>query len=433
MLACADIAAALLASISLLVAGNGDAAQLVWALVFLPAWILAAKAVALYDRDARALRHLTVDEIPSLVLWALIGTSGLALFLELTPADRLSASSAVVTGLTALASVFLLRAAARWFWRATTPPERVAIIGTASAADAFRRKLELFPDLHMTIVAQGDPDVDAMVREPASLVAVDRLCFAPATLDGDELRAILEFTRKAGMNLSLIPPCPSAFGASAQLNHLAELPVFEYKTGLSRSTLFVKRTLDVGVSALALILLLPVFAILALAIKLTSPGPVLFRQLRAGQHGHPFLMLKFRTMVRDAEQLLAGLLPFDALAEPMFKLPDDPRVTRLGRFLRRWSLDELPQFVNVLKGDMSLVGPRPEQIELVARYSPEHKIRLDVKPGITGPMQVYGRGVLTFEERLALDSEYIDNLSITLDLRILARTVSAVFTRRGAF
>ncbi|MBA3433139.1 MAG: exopolysaccharide biosynthesis polyprenyl glycosylphosphotransferase, partial [Actinobacteria bacterium] len=420
MLACADVAAAFSASLSILAIGKGDAAQLVWSLAFLPVWILAAKVLALYDRDERALRHLTVDEIPLLVLWSLIGTSGLALFLELAPANRLSSSSAVIAGITAVAAVFLLRASARWTWRATTLPERVAIIGTAGAADVLRRKLELFPDLHMTIVAVHDSvNIDEIVRDAVTFAAVDRICFAPATLDDGQLRAVFELTRVSGLKLSLIPPSPAAFGNAARLNHLAELPVFEYKTGLARSTLLLKRSLDVVISALTLVVLLPFFAIIALAIKLTGRGPVLFKQLRAGQHGRPFRVLKFRTMVRDAEQLLAGLVPFDLLSEPMFKLPNDPRVTRLGRFLRRWSLDELPQFINVLWGEMSLVGPRPEEVGLVERYTPDARVRLDVKPGLTGPMQVYGRGHLTLTERLAVERDYVENLSIERDLRII--------------
>jgi lipopolysaccharide/colanic/teichoic acid biosynthesis glycosyltransferase len=144
-------------------------------------------------------------------------------------------------------------------------------------------------------------------------------------------------------------------------------------------------------------------------------------------------MIKFRTMVSNAEDLLNDLVPFDKLADPMFKLREDPRVTSVGRFLRRTSLDELPQLFNVLRGDMSLVGPRPEQVELVDRYAPEHRFRLAVKPGITGPMQVYGRGELSFEERLAVEREYIENLSIGRDVRILALTLPIVFAQRGAF
>ncbi len=144
-------------------------------------------------------------------------------------------------------------------------------------------------------------------------------------------------------------------------------------------------------------------------------------------------MLKFRTMVADAEARLGQVVAVDELSEPMFKLTRDPRVTRFGRVLRRTSLDELPQLVNVLKGEMSLVGPRPEQLALVERYTPAQRFRLEAKPGITGPMQVYGRGELTFEERLAVEREYIENLSLSRDLRILALTIGTVISGRGAF
>jgi lipopolysaccharide/colanic/teichoic acid biosynthesis glycosyltransferase len=160
---------------------------------------------------------------------------------------------------------------------------------------------------------------------------------------------------------------------------------------------------------------------------------VLFTQLRAGIGGRPFRMLKFRTMVSDAELRLSEVVDLEALADPMFKLRNDPRITRLGRLLRRLSLDELPQLVNVLRGEMSLVGPRPEQLALVERYAAEHRFRLAVKPGLTGPMQVYGRGELRFDERLAVEREYVENMSLGRDLRILFLTVAAVFRGKGAF
>ena len=182
-----------------------------------------------------------------------------------------------------------------------------------------------------------------------------------------------------------------------------------------------------------LILASPLFVLVGLATLLDSGRPIFFRQTRAGERGRPFQMLKFRTMVRDAETMLAELVPFEELDEPMFKLKADPRVTRVGRLLRRTSIDELPQLINVLRGEMSIVGPRPEQLDLVDRYAPEHQFRLQIKPGITGPMQVYGRGELTFDERLAVEREYVENLSLARDLRILVMTLPAVFGRRGAF
>jgi exopolysaccharide biosynthesis polyprenyl glycosylphosphotransferase len=434
MLALADLTAALLATLSLVTVGTSHTSQLAWALAYLPAWIVVAKLLGLYDRDWRFFRHLTVDEAPLLVLWALLAISGLALFLELTPAGRPDASSGVLAGVVATSSVFLLRAVARWSWRSVTPPERVGVVGTRSAASMITRKLELFPDLHMAIVTEHDDLEIGGDMDLEGLSDVDRLVYAPSSLEEERVRAILELARAMDAVLTVVPPCRSAFGPAAQLHRLAELPLLNYAMGdLSRSTLFLKRVLDVAVSAAALVVFLAPFLVIAVAVKLDSRGPVFFSQLRAGQNGRPFRMRKFRTMVTNAEELLPALVPFDELEEPMFKLRDDPRVTRVGRVLRRWSLDELPQLWNVLIGQMSLVGPRPEQLDLVERYAPEHRFRLAVRPGITGPMQVYGRGQLTFAERLAVERDYVEKLSIGRDLRILGVTLAVVVTGRGAF
>lgn len=195
----------------------------------------------------------------------------------------------------------------------------------------------------------------------------------------------------------------------------------------------IKRLIDVAVSALGLVISALPLAVIAVLVKLDSPGPAFFRQTRVGQNGRPFRILKFRTMVDCAEKLLPGLVDLDALAQPAFKLRDDPRVTRVGRVLRRWSLDELPQLVNVLTGEMSLVGPRPEQAEVVARYTDDQRRRLVVKPGMSGPMQVSGRGDLPFAERLALELDYIEHYSLRRDLAILLRTIPAVVRGKGAY
>jgi lipopolysaccharide/colanic/teichoic acid biosynthesis glycosyltransferase len=173
--------------------------------------------------------------------------------------------------------------------------------------------------------------------------------------------------------------------------------------------------------------------LILVAVRLEGQGPRMFVQWRAGRDGQPFRLYKFRTMVADAEQRLADVVSLDELAEPVFKLREDPRVTPLGRVLRRTSLDELPQLVNVVRGDMSLVGPRPEQLEVVARYRPEHMFRLEVKPGLTGPMQVYGRGELTMDERLAVERDYVENVSIGRDMRILLLTIGVVMRGNGAY
>jgi lipopolysaccharide/colanic/teichoic acid biosynthesis glycosyltransferase len=199
-----------------------------------------------------------------------------------------------------------------------------------------------------------------------------------------------------------------------------------------RSTQAMKRAMDVVVSGTLLALLSPLLALIAVAILVDSGRPVFFRQRRAGKDGEAFTMLKFRTMVNDAEDRLPELVDLEKLEQPAFKIRDDPRVTGIGRILRRSSLDELPQCINVLRGDMSLVGPRPEEESVVALYDDRQRGRLAIKPGLTGPMQVYGRSDLTFEERLAMERDYLDNLSLLTDLAILLRTPRAIIRGDGA-
>ena len=249
-----------------------------------------------------------------------------------------------------------------------------------------------------------------------------------------ELAVLMAVCRRHRGKLSVVPPLRGMFGTAVRLGHIAELPLVEYHTwDTSISTLTLKRAFDVVVSALTLAVTSPLFVVAAIAIRLDSRGPVFFVQQRAGLQGRPFRMVKFRTMVSDADERLTDVVRFEALTDPMFKLRDDPRTTRVGRILRRWSLDELPQLLNVLRGEMSLVGPRPEDLRLVERYAPEHRFRLDATPGLTGPMQIFGRGDLTFDERLAIEREYIENVSLGRDLQILLHTVPAVLSGRGAF
>ncbi len=195
----------------------------------------------------------------------------------------------------------------------------------------------------------------------------------------------------------------------------------------------LKRSFDLTVAILAVALSSPIWLASALAIKLTSRGPVFFRQVRVGREGRPFTMYKFRTMVRGAELLLAQLEERNEASGPLFKIRHDPRITRVGRWLRRYSLDELPQLFNVLKGEMSLVGPRPPLPKEVATYEDWHRDRLEVRPGITGLWQTGGRSELSFDDYVRLDLFYIENWSITYDLFILFKTIPAVLMSRGAF
>jgi len=191
-----------------------------------------------------------------------------------------------------------------------------------------------------------------------------------------------------------------------------------------------KRAIDLGICLVALPVLLPVGLLCALAIRLETPGPVLFAQQRTGQHGVRFPMFKFRTMVRNAEELKASLQHLNILPPPDFKIPNDPRVTRVGRFLRKTSLDELPQILNVIRGEMSIVGPRPTSFA-ASTYDLWHSERLEVVPGITGLWQVKGRGTMTFDERLRLDIEYMERRSTLYDLKLIVETALAVFKGSG--
>jgi len=205
------------------------------------------------------------------------------------------------------------------------------------------------------------------------------------------------------------------------------------QSGRRRAYLAAKRALDLAVAAAGLLGLSWLFVLLAVLVKLTSRGPVFFHQQRVGRGGRPFLMLKFRSMRVDAELARRELAHRNEMDGPVFKMRRDPRITRLGRFLRRSSLDELPQLLNVLAGHMSLVGPRPLPLDEAQRLPPEHQRRHAVRPGLTGLWQVRGRNDLPYAEMMRLDLEYVDRCSLGLDLRILAMTVPAVLLGRGAF
>jgi exopolysaccharide biosynthesis polyprenyl glycosylphosphotransferase len=194
-----------------------------------------------------------------------------------------------------------------------------------------------------------------------------------------------------------------------------------------------KRALDVALASLGLIALSPIFLVIAVAIRLDSPGPIIFRQRRIGKGGAEFTCLKFRSMCVDAEARVADLKGHNEATGPLFKIRRDPRRTRVGRFLRRTSLDELPQLWNVLRGEMSIVGPRPALASEVQEYAAWHERRLEVAPGITGLWQVSGRSDLTFDEGVLLDVYYIENWSLFLDLRILLKTIPSVLLGSGAY
>jgi exopolysaccharide biosynthesis polyprenyl glycosylphosphotransferase len=433
MLALGDLLAVVTAAVLVGLWGSGPSAALLLVLSA-PIWIVTAKLAGLYDRDHKTLRHLTVDELPWLMVWTLSSTALLTLLLAPFPALDPSSNDRLLVWGSVLALGYVFRATLRGIWRRITPPQRVLIVGEGPLAQAVVRKLELFPDIHAEIQSRIPSCAELQGQLHEVIDDVDRVVIACSELSEGLLEELLPVCRSNHVKLTIVPPTRGMFGTATHLTHIADLPLLDYNTwDISRTTVALKRVFDVGVALTVLVVTSPLFVLAGLATLLDSGLPIFFRQTRGGEHAHPFRMLKFRTMVQDAEARLADLVPFDELADPMFKLKADPRVTRVGRVLRRTSIDELPQLINVLRGDMSIVGPRPEQLDLVERYAPEHQFRLAVKPGITGPMQVYGRGELTFEERLAVEREYVENLSLARDIRIVLMTVPAVLRKRGAY
>jgi exopolysaccharide biosynthesis polyprenyl glycosylphosphotransferase len=436
MLAAADFLAVLTAATVVALAGHEGAA--VWIGASTPLWLVAAKLRGLYDRDHVRLGHATLDESSALFHWVALCATAAAVAVIALPDEPLPVGVALAMGATAFVAAFSLRVTARALWRRVVPAERGLIVGGGRIADDFARRLELGSGHHLELVRQVDPPGRRAAAEDwQELIAaerVERVILAVADLDEEMLAGIVSGCRALGVKLSVAPPMRAMLGTAVQLNHLAELPLIEFRTwDPSRSTMLIKRGMDVVGSALALVVLSPLLAALALAVRLDSPGPALFRQRRAGQRGEEFEMLKFRTMSADAAARVEEVVAIDQLADPMFKLRSDPRVTRVGRLLRRSSLDELPQLVNVLKGDMSLVGPRPEEVWLVERYEETDRFRLEMRPGMTGPMQVHGRGELSFQERASVEREYVENYSLRKDVKILFQTFYAVLSGRGAF
>jgi exopolysaccharide biosynthesis polyprenyl glycosylphosphotransferase len=427
-----------------------DVGTLFWATMFSPVWILVLKLHGLYDNDHRRIRHSTLDELSGLISAAALGTLALDGLLALSPVGPLAATSAIAVGLGALLGSFASRAVLRFFWHRLAGAATGIVVGPAAAVGIVARRVATHPETRLHLVGYLSPrGEDGGSVAPAGLprlgsiadisrVAheqeVERVIVTEQEMSEPAAERLIEECKAAGLALTFLPQHFGLLGPGIELNRLAELPVLDFRfSDPPRSTVALKRGMDLVVGGVLLTLLSPFLLAIALLILLDSGRPVLFRQRRVGKDGRPFTVLKFRTMVQGAEEQLGELVDLEKLDEPAFKIADDPRITRAGRRLRRYSLDELPQFINVVRGDMSLVGPRPEEEAVVALYDERQRMRLAVKPGMTGPMQVYGRADLTFEERLAMERDYLDNISVAGDLAILLRTPAAIVRGDGAY
>lgn len=296
------------------------------------------------------------------------------------------------------------------------------------------------PDALLAPVAQRLGDVPVVgsfrgIPEAATAIGADTVAVtASGELTATRLRRLGWQLEGTGIDLVVAPALTDVAGPRIHTRPVAGLPLIHVEAPEFRGVRkLVKGLVDRSAAALAVALLLPVLGLIALAIRLDSRGPALFRQIRVGQGGREFGVFKFRTMVVNADALRAELAARNETDGLMFKMRDDPRVTRIGRLLRKWSLDELPQLVNVLLGQMSLVGPRPPLPAEVARYEGDVARRLLVKPGMTGLWQVSGRSDLSWEDGIRLDLYYVENWSLAADLTILWKTFGAVLRSRGAY
>lgn len=435
LLALADMTAAACALLVIgATTGRGVAAT---SLAAVPLIVLLAKLGGRYDHDNVVLRKSTLDEIPQLmVLAAAFALAWSAVAFVAGVHMELRGAGVVALWAFTAALIVVLRACARALAQISAPRDRALIVGPHVAQDPLSRALSCDPAAHVEVVgclpltAEEDgatfDELETVVRE----LDVSRVFLIPV---GDS-EAMLETVRRStrsGAKISIVPRLFEVVGSAVEFDTVGGVTVLGVRRpGLSRSSMLIKRTIDVVSAALGLLVLAPFGALVALLIKLDSPGPVFYRQARVGKDGRIFYMLKFRSMINDAHEQQAALAALNE-TEGIFKLSDDPRVTRVGRFLRRSSIDELPQLINVFLGEMSLVGPRPLVADEDALIDGRHRDRLELTPGMTGLWQVLGPNRPPLTEMVKTDYLYAANWSLWNDTKILLRTFSHMFARRG--
>jgi exopolysaccharide biosynthesis polyprenyl glycosylphosphotransferase len=407
--------------------------------LLLAAWIPLFAAFRLYDRAP--VRRNPGALVGSAVCWAGLVAMVAAVYPEtglwlgeILPAALLALSCAA-------ALRFLYERSIGRIYRRGFGQTPVLVVGNEEDRARVRRTMEDAPGAY---VLAGEVDLGDGGTEIPFLVALrgalDRtgargvVLVGAERLQDDDLLELLHSVRLRGVALRVVPGALALMRGRIILSEGMGLPLLEvhYPT-LDNTQRALKRTLDAVVSVVGLALLSPLFLAVAVAIRLDSPGPVLFRQKRVGADEKVFLCYMFRSMQEEAERRQRELEALNEAQGPVFKMRDDPRVTRVGRFLRRWSIDELPQLVNVFKGEMSLVGPRPLPVRDFLRMEEAHKRRLGAVPGMTGYWQTSGRSDLSFEEMVRLDLYYIENWSLSFDLKIILKTLGAILRREGAY
>lgn len=449
-LAISDVAASFLALYAVIHVIDPHIVQMrLTVLVTLPFVLLTSKVIGLYDRDQNVMRKTTIDEAPQVFYLAVVYALGVWLcevFLFEHYLFRPQVLALVVL-------TFLLVVAGRLFVRRTAvligPSERCVVVGDALEAARLAGRLESSSSVNSRIVGRirlptGERDHEDVPGAVPILGtydrlgkivgdhAVERVIMAPSSDGQEQILDAIRLVKALGVKVSVVPRLLEVVGSASAVDEIDGVWILGVRQfGLQRSSRLLKRAVDLLITSVALILLGPLFLLLIVAIKLDSRGPVFFRQPRVGERGESFWMLKFRSMVPDAEALKPELNALNEAEGGLFKIDQDPRVTRIGRVIRKTSLDELPQLINVLRGDMALVGPRPLVPDEDALLEGWQRRRLAVKPGMTGLWQIFGSARIPMHEMVKIDYIYGANWSLWLDLRILLRTVPYVLGRRG--
>ena len=453
------LATAFLATQLLFAPGPGDRfgrpIEFVVFLATLPAWVVIAKLYRLYDRDEDRADHTTVDDIVGVFHMVTIGAW--LLFVAVRATGIANPDLAKLTTFWGLCILLVVsaRAIARTACRRTLAYlQNAVIVGSDRVGQLVARKILRHPEYGINVVGFVDADPAELPADlghvrvlgpPEQLVDlvrlldVERVILALPEQSNQESVEIVRALKGCHVQVDIVPRVFELVSTNVGIHTVEGLPLLNLPPlRLSSSSQLLKRTLDLVVAVLGLVVLAPLFLVIAVLIKRDSPGPVFFGQVRMGAGDKPFRMYKFRTMVADADGRRGELAHINVHAvnggdTRMFKAKDDPRVTRVGRLLRRYSLDELPQLINVVKGDMSLVGPRPLPLEEDRHVGDWGRKRLDLRPGITGLWQVLGRSDISFEEMVKLDYLYVTTWSLGSDLRLLAQTLPIVFRMRGAY
>jgi len=449
-LAAADVFALSFAYLTLrLTSGSAPVADDLLILSALPAWIVLNKILRLYDRDAHLVHKSTLNELPTIVQSVSLGAALAFLFAPAVGVAEIARADVVAFWALACMLTPTLRYSARAAVRRLTEDERVLIVGSGHVASLVAHKIAAHPEYGATIAGYVDVPSDDDGRPGGSDITrlggaqefeavcrdhdVDRVVIAFSSLAHESLLDMIRVSKRLNLKISVVPRLFEVIGHSVEIDQVEGMTLLGLRGFTrTRSTLMLKRTVDLVGGTLLLLLLAPVMLISALVIKLTSPGPVLFVQSRVGRQNNLFPMFKFRTMIDGADSMKSDLAHLNEMDGKMFKITDDPRVTAVGRLLRRTSVDELPQLLNVLRGEMSLVGPRPLVPVETDNIIGWHRARLDLTPGLTGPWQVMGRNTIPFDEMVKIDYLYVAEWSLWNDFKLLLRTLPVVFGGRGS-